>query len=253
MALTYHINYTDKQEFKTYRDILPEEDPDDAAFVEIMKKIDEYTMTVRDGLEATYSLFQAVKYLAQNRIAGDIVECGVWRGGSMMLVAHALQHFGDSSRELYLYDTFAGMTEPEDVDIDMDGNPMKPFWEQARRDGKVIGFGGVLDEVMSNLRGTGYPEAQTFFVEGDVLETIPAYLPERIALLRLDTDWYKSTFHELTHLYDLLVPNGVLIVDDYGWNKGSRKATDDFFRARAFRPLMHRVDEKVRMLVKPVS
>ena len=251
MPFTFHLKYADQQEVRTYKDILPEEIPDDAAFVDILKKVWDYTMTARDGADATYGLFQAVKYLVQNRIAGDIVECGVWRGGSMMLVAHALQYFGDAGRELYLYDTFAGMTEPEEIDVDFDGNAMKPVWERAHSEGKVIGFGGLLDEVMSNLRRTGYPEAQTRFIEGDVLKTIPAYLPERIALLRLDTDWYKSTLHELTHLYDLIVPNGLLIVDDYGWNRGSRKATDDFFRGRAFKPLMHRLDEKVRLLVKP--
>jgi O-methyltransferase len=102
------------------------------------------------------------------------------------------------------------------------------------------------------LRLSGYPEQQMHFIEGDVLQTIPAQLPSRIAVLRLDTDWYKSTLHELKHLYDLIVPHGVLIIDDYGWCRGARQATDEFFRDRPFKPIMHRVDQGPRMIIKPV-
>lgn len=253
MPFTFPTKLADREEVRVYKDILPEENADDAAYVEILGKISEYTLTTGEGADPTYGLFQAVKYLVENRVAGDIVECGVWRGGSMMLVAYALRHFGDTSRDLLLYDTFAGMTEPEDVDVDCDGNAMRPIWEQAQREGKTMGFGGTLDDVMANLALTGYPQERLRFIEGDVLETIPAYLPERIALLRLDTDWYRSTLHELTHLYDLVVPHGLLIVDDYGWNRGARKATDDFFRSRPFKPLLHRLNHHVRIVVKPAG
>jgi O-methyltransferase len=84
-----------------------------------------------------------------------------------------------------------------------------------------------------------------------VLKTIPATIPQRIALLRLDTDWYQSTLHELEHLYELLVPHGVLIIDDYGWCRGSRKATDEFLQQQAFKPMMHRVDQGPRIIIKP--
>jgi hypothetical protein len=67
----------------------------------------------------------------------------------------------------------------------------------------------------------------------------------------LDTDWYQSTLHELEHLYGLLVPHGVLIVDDYGWCRGARKATDEFFNRHSFKPMMHRVDQGPRIIVKP--
>ena len=115
-----------------------------------------------------------------------------------------------------------------------------------------MGFGDTLDGVKANLRLTGYPERQMHFISGDVLQTIPATLPSRIALLRLDTDWYKSTLHELEHLYDLIVPNGVLIIDDYGWCRGSRYATDEFFNRRRFKPMMHRIDQGPRILIKPM-
>lgn len=236
---------------KEYKDILPNALPEDRAFVAIVDKIAPYTMTVADGLEPVYALFQAVKYIVQNKITGDMVECGVWRGGSMMLVAMALQFFGDTSRELYLYDTYRGMTEPDPIDVDFDNRAMKPLWDNAVGQGMVMGFGGTVDDVRLHLSLTGYPERLMHFIEGDVMETIPATRPARIALLRLDTDWYKSTLHELRHLYDLLVPHGVLIIDDYGWCRGARQATDEFFSDRPFKPMMHRIDQGPRMIIKP--
>ena len=101
------------------------------------------------------------------------------------------------------------------------------------------------------MRSTYYPEAQMRFIAGDVLQTVPATVPSQIALLRLDTDWYKSTLHELNHLYDLVMPRGIVILDDYGWCRGARQATDEFFSRQSFKPMLHRVNQGVRMIVKP--
>jgi len=234
---------------KSFKDL--QSDPGDLAFHAIAARVEPYTMTMREGPEAAYALFQAVRYVTANKIAGAIAECGVWRGGSMMLAALALKHFGDTAREFYLYDTYEGMTRPEDVDVDYDGNAMKPAWTEAQRAGKTIGYGGAVDTVRSYLKTTGYPMEKMHFVAGDVLETIPATLPDAIAILRLDTDWYKSTLHELTHLYDRLSPGGVLIIDDYGWCRGARAATDEFFAARDFQPLMQRLNQGARLIIKP--
>lgn len=235
---------------RVYKDIIPQQSADDRAFVDILNKVSPYTMTISEGLERTYALFQAVKYLSQNKLAGAVVECGVWRGGSMMLVAYALQHFGDIGRHLYLYDTFTGMTEPDEIDVDFDNVAYKPRWLQISSQGMKMGFGDTIDAVRANMAVTGYPREQIHFIAGDVLQTIPANLPTPIALLRLDTDWYKSTLHELRYLYDLIVPHGVLIIDDYGWCQGARQATDEFFRDRSFKPMMHRVDQTARVIIK---
>jgi O-methyltransferase len=245
------MSKTDARPVKAYKDILPQEIEDDRAYAEIFDKVAPYTMTARDGLETTYALFQAVRYVCQNNIPGDIVECGVWRGGSMMLVAYALDYFGDRKRNLYLYDTFAGMTEPSEIDVDFDNIAYKPRWSEATSQGGLMGFGDTVEGVKANLLQTGYPERQMHFIVGDVLQTIPATRPSRISLLRLDTDWYKSTLHELEHLYELLVPHGVLIIDDYGWCRGARKATDEFFQRHSFKPMMHRVDQGPRVIIKP--
>ena len=235
---------------RSYKDIVPE-NPDDLAYLNALQLIAPYTMTGKDGLETTYALFHAIRYITANNVPGDMVECGVWRGGSMMLIALALQHFGDTGRRLYLYDTFAGMTEPDEIDRDYDGQEMKPIWAQIKSQNQLMGFGGSETEVRANLCLTGYPEQRMHFIKGDVLQTLPAQRPSRIAVLRLDTDWYKSTLHELIHLYDLIVPHGVLIIDDYGWCRGARQATEEFFRGQPFKPMLHRVDQGPRLIVKP--
>src|SRR5947209_13036386 len=143
------------------------------------------------------------------------------------------------------------MTEPSEIDIDFDNVAYQQRWKDVTQQGGMMGFGDTVDGVKANLRLTGYPEQQMHFVVGDVLQTIPAKVPSRIALLRLDTDWYQSTLHELEHLYELLVPHGVLIIDDYGWCRGARKATDEFFQPHSFQPMMHRVDQGPRIIIKP--
>jgi len=235
---------------RTYKDLA--DHPDDRAFHAIAAKVQPYTMTMREGPDAAYALFQAVRYAVTNKIPGAIAECGVWRGGSMMLAALALKHFGDQGREFYLYDTYEGMTRPDAVDVDFDGNSMQDAWHKAQSAGQQIGYGGAVETVRSYLKTTGYPMEKMHFVAGDVLETIPATLPETIAILRLDTDWYKSTLHELTHLYDRITPGGVMIIDDYGWCRGARQATDEFFAGRDFKPLLQRLNQGARLLIKPL-
>lgn len=89
------------------------------------------------------------------------------------------------------------------------------------------------------------------FVIGPVEETLITKVPERIALLRLDTDWYESTRAELEYLYPRLVVGGVLIVDDYGHWKGARKAVDEYFAALGNdAPLLNRLDYTGRMAVR---
>jgi hypothetical protein len=105
--------------------------------------------------------------------------------------------------------------------------------------------------VRNNVCGTGYPREKLHFVVGKVEDTIPATMPRKIALLRLDTDWYDSTKHELSHLFPLLRPQGVLIVDDYGHWQGARKAVDEYFAAHQTGILLHRIDYTGRIAVKP--
>lgn len=186
-----------------------------------------------------YALYKAVEFLIKKAIPGDIVECGVWRGGSSMLAAHSLMHFGDTNRTLYLYDTYAGMSEPGEHDIRFDGARASDLWTRM---GRNNWWPASLDEVRTNLLVTGYPADRIKFVEGRVEETIPGTIPSAIALLRLDTDWYESTLHELRYLFPQLSSGGVVILDDYGWWTGSKKAAEEYFHQARSPILLNRID-----------
>jgi O-methyltransferase len=210
-----------------------------------------FTMTSAERLVA---LCDAVSYLVRNGIEGAMVECGVWRGGSMMAVAQTLLSHQICDRDLWLYDTFEGMSEPGKVDVDLRGAAASRLLaEQDRAVAHSVWCRSPLEEVRQNLQSTGYPQAKVRFVEGKVEETIPQNLPETISLLRLDTDWYESTKHELEHLWPRLVPGGVLIIDDYGHWQGCRRAVDEFFSSRQIAICLCRIDYTGRMAVKPAE
>jgi hypothetical protein len=199
------------------------------------------------SVERVASLINAVNYLSANRIPGDIVECGVWRGGSMMATALTLLKHGDTSRSLYLYDTFEGMPAPTDQDKRWDGTPAAVQRDEVLRSGQNWCHAS-FEDVQENIFSTGYPREKIFLVKGLVEQTIPRTLPGPTALLRLDTDWYESTKHELVHLFPLLAPKGILILDDYGFWQGARRAVDEYFAGKFI--YLHRIDNTGRLLVK---
>ena len=210
-------------------------------FREIWRSVEEFTMT---SIERAYALYEAVRYVCDSGIEGSFVECGVWRGGSCMLMAQTILRRGISPRPVYLYDTFSGMTEPTDEDvIAWNGRSVRERFE--RFDSWAVG----LDEVKANLLTTGYPSEMFHFVRGDVLDTLESIRPESIALLRLDTDWYRSTLRELEVLYPRLRRGGILLLDDYGHFRGAKQAVDEFFRKRE-KPYFARVDYTGRVGVK---
>jgi hypothetical protein len=178
-----------------------------------------------------YSLYQAVRHVIEHDLPGDLVECGVWRGGAAMMMALTTKARVGSHRDIYLYDTYAGMTEPTPEDVRPDGLHAGGKWRQLQRRTHNDWCYAPLDVVQQNMRKTGYDQRKLHFVKGPVEKTIPGTAPERIAVLRLDTDFYASTLHELEHLYPRLVPGGVIIFDDYNHWMGQRQATEEYFRA----------------------
>lgn len=164
----------------------------------------------------------AIKRIVGEGIVGDVVEVGVWKGGSVLSMLLSLLHFGDVGRRVHLYDTFDGMTPSTDVDVDRDGKSAvdliagDSFWSCV----------SPLDEVRGNVLGVGYPGELVCFHVGDICKT--DFVPDAIALLRLDTDWYESTRCELELFYDRVVSGGIVMVDDYGHWRGCRKAVDEF-------------------------
>jgi O-methyltransferase len=210
-----------------------------------MHAVADWTMTSKSRI---FALIVAVRHVVDHQVPGDFVECGVWRGGSMQVVARTLLERGVSDRDLHLFDTFEGMPAPTKEDRRIGGPPASELLAGRGRTENIWAIAD-LEDVRTGMIRTGYPAARVHYHPGLVQDTIPARAPERIALLRLDTDWYASTRHELEHLYDRLVPGGVLIIDDYDYWEGSRQATDEFLAATRHPLLLVPVDT-ARVAVK---
>ena len=219
----------------------PTRPPDiDDATATIIETVRPFTMTPPDRVVA---MCLATRYVAAAGLDGAIVECGVWRGGSMMAAALSLLGLGVRDIDLYLFDAFDKMPMPTDRDIDAWGRPAARLFEGGANANEIPELAvGPMERVQANLRSTGYPASRIKFVKGLVEDTIPAQAPERIALLRLDTDWYESTAHEMRHLFPRLVDGGVLIVDDYGLFRGARDAVDEFLSDAGVPVLLNRID-----------
>jgi len=224
----------------------PDFSPDEIGIIE---QVEFATMTSPERIVA---LIRAVQYLVENGIAGDFVECGVWRGGSMMAVARTLQRAGEL-RPLHLFDTFDGMPPPQAVDRNLRGQLAEKLLSQQDRSTSYVWALAQIDEVRKNMAATGYPTDQIHYVQGRIEATIPEAAPGQIALLRLDTDWYESTRHELEHLYPRLTAGGVLIVDDYGHWEGCRRAVDEYFGQMRPAPHLCRIDYTGRLAIKPAN
>jgi hypothetical protein len=220
----------------------------------IVREAMPYTMT---GGPRLLALIDATRHVIEQSIPGDFAECGVWRGGSVLAMIRTLQQLDAPPRDIHLYDTFEGMTQPTTVDNAHDEQALES-WNDAKTQGRhpwAHAFAPEIfgeQQVRRTLHNTAYPEDRLHIVKGPVETTIPDHAPAQLALLRLDTDWYESTRHELIHLYPRLHPGGVLIVDDYGHWEGARKAVDEYFsQGEHPRPLLHRIDYTCRIAVKP--
>ena len=212
-----------------------------------------YTMTSPERIVA---LMDAVAYVVRRGVPGALLECGVWRGGSVLVMIRTLQRLGVTDRHVYLFDTFEGMTKPTEADVSEYDPPALSTWETSRQEDRQPWnwaftpeiFG--VEQVQEVLFATGYPRELIHFVVGPVEETIPGSAPADIAVIRLDTDWYESTRHELEHLYPRLSEGGVLVIDDYGHWEGARRAVDEYFGSAAAPLLLSRIDYTGRMGVK---
>jgi len=218
--------------------------PAEAALV---RRVRPYTLTSPERL---LGAVRAVEHVVANRIEGDIVECGVWRGGTMMAMALTLLRVGGGDRELDLFDTFDGMTPPTKEDVDYLG--MDAASQLARDTARIksISAYAPLEVATQALASTGYDMRRIHFVQGRVEDTLPEGAPAKVSVLRLDTDWYQSTRHELEHLYPRLVPGGILIIDDYGHWKGARQAVDEYIAKHRLPLFLQRTDWTGRMAVK---
>jgi O-methyltransferase len=207
----------------------------------------QYSMTTINNLFATAL---ACKYIINNGINGDFVECGTYRGGHALLAAGIFK-LHNQTRKIWIYDTFEGMTQPEEIDVEVKtGLIAAHFYESNRKDLITDWCYASLQEVRNNFKEMDLLNDNIRFIKGDVCLTLldSAKLPDKIAILRLDTDWYTSTKVELQVLYPLLTHSGILIVDDYGWWKGSKLATDEYFKDKVV--FMNYIDQGARSCTK---
>jgi hypothetical protein len=227
---------------------LPPDIEQDQLFLRYYQRVKPFTMTSPERL---FALYQSVNYVLDRAIPGHFVECGVWKGGSCMLMAMMLADRKEMDRKIYLYDTFEGMSEPSEKDRQFSGESADILLKQAHREvSESVWCYSSLDEVKRNVLNAGLPADRFVFTKGKVEETIPGVLPGEVALLRLDTDWYESTKHEMLYLYPILNEGGVLIIDDFGHWEGARKAIEEYFQQKGIVPLIQRIDYTGRMLVK---
>jgi hypothetical protein len=222
---------------------------EETAIKAAVRRVRGNTMT---SFERLATLWQQVRYLDRYGIAGALVECGTWRGGSvgMMALAH-LATEPTPRRSIHLFDSFEGLPEPT----------AKDGAKAARyAGGRVTGALDTIDACTAPLEDNrallegdiGYPTELLTYHPGWFQATVPAAAPSLgpIALLRLDGDWYESTVVCLRHLYPLVPPGGVVVIDDYGHWEGARQAVDEYFAAHGSPLLLHRIDYTARIAVK---
>lgn len=196
-------------------------------YEDIIRFVKPYTITPKYSIVV---LLDSVHHIITNKIEGDIVECGVWRGGSIMAIAKMLIDLKNQSKEIYLFDTFEGMTKPDkEIDFDIRGTSMLEKFEKMKITEESSNWMcSSLLEVKKAVYSTGYDKEKFHFIQGKVEHTLPQKSPKKISLLRLDTDFYQSTKHEMINLFPRLSKGGIIIIDDYGSHLGSKKAVDEY-------------------------
>lgn len=226
-----------KKNFKKEKAINQEE-------YEIIKLGMQYSMA---SWERLYANLNSIKYLIKAEIEGSIVECGVWRGGSMLTMLKTLKQFSATNRDVYLYDTFTGMSAPSKEDGNFAHEKFKELQTGVEESNWCY---ADLNVVKSTIKLVDYPQEKIHFVKGKIEDTVPNTMPDRISLLRLDMDWHDPTLHALTYLYPKVEPGGVIILDDYGHWEGCKLAVDRFFEEMNINILLNRIDYTGRIGIK---
>jgi len=181
-----------------------------------------------------------IDYIIDCKIKGDLVECGVQGGRIEKIWIEKLKQKNEE-RDIYMYDTFTGLTVPSEKDVGINNEfqtaeQVLDIWRQHNSNGVNTWCYAPIEKVVNELLQTNYPFQKLHFIKGDVRKTllIKDNIPDKIAILRLDTDWYDSTKVELETMWDNLVWGGVLILDDYYYWKGQQDAVDEFFKGTKY-------------------
>ena len=230
---------------------------------EVIRLVKENTMMAPVNL---LTLFEQAVYCEKKGIEGAYVECGVWKGGAVGIMAKANLLYGTARRDLHLFDAFDDICAP---DAEVDGEravtdmakssvlknkeDMKGQVEAVKGAYDSLGGHGTIDACKSLLeKKLQYPSENTHYHKGWFQDTVPAdYLQiDKIAILRLDGDWYASIKICLDYLYDKVVPGGLIVIDDYGYYNGCTKAVDEFLESRNIKTFLSYATVGSRYFVK---
>ena len=189
---------------------------------EILKICAPFTMTTILRQKQT---LESVQYIIENTIEGDLIELGVWKGGSIMIMIYKLLQLGITNRHIHLYDTFNGMTQPSINDVDVHGAKAIDISRYIDLDKWCL---SPYDEVYNNIKSTNYPMEYIHFHIGDIMNVQINDIPKQIALLRIDNDWYELHKFELPLFEPNVTQKGIITSDDYSYWSGCKKAIDDY-------------------------
>jgi O-methyltransferase len=170
------------------------------------------------GLKRLDNLQSCVETVIREKVAGDLIEAGVWRGGACIFMRAILAAWAIEDRKVYVADSFEGLPKP-----DVERFPA----DQGDKHHTHSFLAVSQDEVENNFRRFGLLDDQVVFLKGWFKDTLPNAPIKKLAILRLDGDMYGSTMDALRNLYPKLSPGGFCIIDDYAL-EGCRKAVDDF-------------------------
>ena len=218
-------------------------------------EIIDYVRANNLSMCTTFNLQQtaiACKYIAINKIPGDFVECGVYKGGNALIAAKVFDIY-KVNKKVYLFDTFTGMSKPTKYDLRTSdkSSVLSKYLSRQQKDHTDWAYASI-EEVKENFRKINLLNNNVIFVKGKVENTLDQVIniPNAISFLRLDTDWYESTKKELEILYDRLVYRGILVIDDYGAFDGARKAVDEYFKKLSQPPFLSLIDNGARICIK---
>jgi len=200
---------------------------------EILEKCSNFTIT---SVERQINVIRSIEHIINNNIDGDIIEIGVFKGGIIMIMLYKLMQLGYTNKKVHLYDTFSGMTESSEKDINPQG--ILADWNNPG-----IKCYASYEDVYRNVTSTGYPLENIIFHIGDIRNVKYTDIPSSISLLRLDNDWYELYKFELPIFEPLVIKNGVVIIDDYGFWSGCKEAIDDYINNVNYTPNIIKIDD----------
>ena len=188
------------------------------------------------------NLEECVESVIQNKVPGDLIETGVWRGGATIFMRGVLKAYEVKDRTVWVADSFEGLPKPDEKECPLEvkahaGPVMSKLFNHL-----AVG----IEDVKKNFAAYGMADKQVRFLKGWFKDTLPSAPIKQLAVMRLDGDYYESTRDALQNLYHRLSPGGYVIIDDYGEKTWTycRKAVDEFRKAQKIPGRLTRVDSK---------